>query len=401
MKAPLGLRLGRLCALFVLALAGSLVFSTASAWAATTVTTGVHTELTVTCEWTIDKSADPSELTLQIGQQATVTYTVTVDRSCEETAWRVFDGILISASGTPTTVNGVSDTVTQGTTTTAAAVSCPSAFPFTIPAGASVLCSYSANLASGAAGTNTAAVQTVAEGTVSSGATAFDFSSPETTNTVGGPPCVEVDDSFAGDLGFVCADDPLPATFTYPRTFGPFAQCGEQFFDNHAVLEIPGPGNVVIARAVHTLRVNVPCAGCALTIGYWKTHAGFGPQADAVTPLLPVWLGNPGGAKSILVDSAAEAVQFLSFRGSNNVFRPSNGINKLYAQLLGAKLNILSGADPSAVASVITAADNFLSNKNSTNWATLSAAKKALVLSWKNTLDAYNNGVIGPGHCTE
>jgi hypothetical protein len=299
MKAPLGQRFGRLCALFVLALAGSLVFSTAPAWAAT----GEETELTVTCEWTIDKSAHPSELTLQLGQQATVTYTVTVDRTCAEPP-------------------------------------------------------------------------------------------PE-------PPCVEVDDSFGGDLGFVCAGDPLPATFTYQRTFGPFSQCGEQFFENHAVLEIPGPDNIVIARAFHTLRVNVPCEGCALTIGYWKTHAGFGPQADAVTPLLPVWLGNPGGAKSILVDSAAEAVQFLSLRGSNDVLRASNGINKLYAQLLAAKLNILSGADPSAVASVITAADNFLSNKNSTNWATLSAAKRALVLSWVNTLDAYNNGVIGPGHCTE
>ena len=30
------------------------------------------------------------------------------------------------------------------------------------------------------------------------------------------------------------------------------------------------------------------------TIGYWKTHAGFGPQEDVVTPLLPIYLGNAG-----------------------------------------------------------------------------------------------------------
>ena len=39
--------------------------------------------------------------------------------------------------------------------------------------------------------------------------------------------------------------------------------------------------------------------GCTRTIGYWKTHAGFGPQADVVTPLLPILLGSAGGAKTL------------------------------------------------------------------------------------------------------
>lgn len=96
--------------------------------------------------------------------------------------------------------------------------------------------------------------------------------------------------------------------------------------------------------------------GCTLTIGYWKTHAGFhGKNPDRVTPYLPIWLGKADGAKSVQVTSAVQAVNILSFSGNT-----SNGINKLYAQLLGAKLNIANGADGSAVASTIDAADTFL-----------------------------------------
>jgi hypothetical protein len=79
----------------------------------------------------------------------------------------------------------------------------------------------------------------------------------------------------------------------------------------------------------------------------------------------------------------------------------SNRINKLYAQSLGAKLNIANGADGSAVASTIAAADAFLATKDSLNWAGLTKARKAQVLSWITTLDNYNNGLIGPGHCSQ
>jgi hypothetical protein len=150
----------------------------------------------------------------------------------------------------------------------------------------------------------------------------------------------------------------------------------------------------------------VPCAGgCSLTIGYWKTHAGFGPQADMVSPLLPQYLGTqlfgiPLG-KTIKVSTAGAALQYLSFYGSNNVFDASNGINKLYAQLLAAKLNIANGADGSILAPTIAAADAFLTTNDSLNWSSLSRAQKNQVLIWVTTLDYYNNGLIGPGHCSQ
>jgi hypothetical protein len=129
------------------------------------------------------------------------------------------------------------------------------------------------------------------------------------------------------------------------------------------------------------------------TIGYWKTHAGLGPQQDMVSPLLPIWLGTPGGEDTVVVRTNTAAVKYLKMTGG-----ASNGIVKLYAQLLGAKLNGNNGADLYAVWSVVEAADRFLATHGADDWKSLSKAEQSQVLSWMNTLDKYNNGVIGPGH---
>lgn len=136
--------------------------------------------------------------------------------------------------------------------------------------------------------------------------------------------------------------------------------------------------------------------GCSLTIGYWKTHAGFGPQDDDVTPLLPIWLGDEDGDKSLYVDNAAMAVDVLVMKtyGKNN-----NGITKLYAQLLGVKLNAVNGADVSVVAGYIADADAFLADHDYTDWKGLNDDDTNNVMSWQSIFDDYNNGLIGPGHC--
>ncbi len=143
-----------------------------------------------------------------------------------------------------------------------------------------------------------------------------------------------------------------------------------------------------------------PQLGCTRTIGYWKNHAGLGRgnQANMVTPLLPLWLGTAGGAKSLNVTTNVMAVNILN----QNVYgTPENGITKLYAQLLGAKLNVAAGASMTDVAGVITAADEFLSTHNHLDWAGMSAAEQQMVLDWHGDLDDYSNGLIGPGHCED
>jgi len=133
-------------------------------------------------------------------------------------------------------------------------------------------------------------------------------------------------------------------------------------------------------------------SGCTRTIGYWKTHP------EKVTPFLPIWLGT-GSGKSIQVTTAPQAVQILSM--SSPYGSPSNGITKLYAQLLAVKLNILDGADGADIAPTLLSADDFLSRYDWRDWKGLTAVQKQTVLDWKTTLDNYNNGLIGPGHCQE
>jgi hypothetical protein len=114
--------------------------------------------------------------------------------------------------------------------------------------------------------------------------------------------------------------------------------------------------------------------------------------------LLPVWLGT-GGGKSIQVTTAPQAVQILSM--SSPYGSPSNGITKLYAQLLAAKLNVLSGADGADITATLLSADEFLVRYDWRDWKGLTAAQKQTVLDWKTILVNYNNGLIGPGHCQE
>jgi hypothetical protein len=142
--------------------------------------------------------------------------------------------------------------------------------------------------------------------------------------------------------------------------------------------------------------IYTPDEHCTRTIGYWKTHDGSGPQEDVVTPLLPIWLGNAGGLKSIYVTNTTISHNILS----QDVYgSPKNGITKLYAQLLGAKLNAANDADISSIAAVISAADAFLAMYDWNDWSSLSKAQMNMVLGWAGTLDDYNNGLIGPIHC--
>ena len=139
----------------------------------------------------------------------------------------------------------------------------------------------------------------------------------------------------------------------------------------------------------------IPQGPCTRTPGYWKNHAGFGPQPDVVSDLLPIWLGEVGETKSIEVSDAAQAVSIFEKENDGS----KNGIAKLYSHLLAAKLNIANEADGTVVSDVIDEADLFLTDFDWTDWDTLSKDDRKIVLEWKDMLDEYNNGEIGPGSC--
>ncbi len=115
--------------------------------------------------------------------------------------------------------------------------------------------------------------------------------------------------------------------------------------------------------------------------GYWKTH----PEAWPVSSL-------PLGGKSY---AKTELLALLS--------SSSNGDASLILarQLIAAKLNIASGADPAAISATITHADGLLSSfagKLPYNVKTSSATGQAMVTDGK-TLEDYNRGLLSCPGC--
>jgi hypothetical protein len=353
------------------------------------VTKDAATTWTRDWTWTIDKSADQSSLTLAKGQTFLVNYTVAVGASHTDSAFAVSGNISVhNPAPIAAVINSVSDVISG---IGAVTPNCGAAFPYTLGAGQTLACAYTSALPNtdGRTNTATATLQNTPAGTTDfSGSAAVAFGDP-TTET---DECVNVSDDVAGPLGTLCRGG---STFTYSRTIGPYDTCGSYQLPNTASFVANDSG--AASSDSWTVNVTVPCGGCTRTIGYWKTHAGFtGNNADVLSQYLPIWLGASGGAKSVQVTSAAQAVFLLEMSGE-----ASNGINKLYAQLLGARLNIAAGADGSAAAGTISAADAWLATHNAADWSSLSKKERNQVLAWMTTLDNYNNGLIGPGHCSE
>ena len=116
---------------------------------------------------------------------------------------------------------------------------------------------------------------------------------------------------------------------------------------------------------------------CTYTTGYWKNH----PEA---WPVEEITIGGLTFAKEV-------AITFLETP-------PGDDATYILArQLIPAKLNVLKGADPSAVEATITGADNWLGEHPLGSDPSNPDRDRGIALA--GMLDEYNNGVIGPGHC--
>jgi hypothetical protein len=377
-----------------------------------TVSKDAQTSLEKRWTWTADKSADKSEIVLSLGQSLDVNYEVVYDATSTEGEYAVSGKITVKNDAPiDAKLTSVSDVISGGVNTN---VDCPDADfpnPYTLGAGQTLTCTYSADLPNKDARTNTATstLQNFdydanggkqASGTNDfSGSAAVNFANATVTEI---DEEITVSDTYSGSsvTGTVAANQ-APKTFNYVRQVGPYQQCGNQPpIENTADFVTNDTGTE--GQDSVSIPVRVPCSGCTLTIGYWKTHADpSSPRNNpdetlkvlAEQPNGTIWLGTPNGAKSVAVTST-NVVSILSFEGSN-------GIRKLQAQLLAAKLNIANGANGSSVQSTIAAADLFLAQNGANSWNDLSKAKKQKVLGWMSTLDDFNNGLIGPGHCSE
>jgi hypothetical protein len=139
------------------------------------------------------------------------------------------------------------------------------------------------------------------------------------------------------------------------------------------------------AGAILITGVTVP-QGCTLTQGFWKTH-GPSPTGNNtnVWPVTSLKLGT--------VTYTAAQLQSIF-----DTPVKGNGLIDLAHQLIAAKLNIANGANPSAISSTITAADNLIGSLVVPPVGSGSLSPSA-VGSLVTALDNFNSGLTGPGSC--
>ena len=133
-----------------------------------------HPSFTRTYQWKVTKTSDPSVLNLKDGATGSSAWTVKLEQDGEpvDSGWHL-TGTITVTNPNAFPVNGVSVSDGLGGT-----VSCPST---TIAANASMSCSYSVGLQSGASGTNTATATTTTQGVGSgSGSAQYGFTQPTT-----------------------------------------------------------------------------------------------------------------------------------------------------------------------------------------------------------------------------
>lgn len=359
------------------------------------VTKDASTSLTRTWTWSIDKSADQTSLLLAPGQQFQVNYAVALGAASADSNWAVAGGISVhNPAPIAAELTDVADEISGGEF--AVNLNCGVSFPYTLAAGATLNCSYTAGLPDAAARTNTATatLQNKPAGTTAfSGSAPVSFAAPAVTKV---DECVTVTDTLQGALGTVCASD-APRTFTYALWFGHslsadvYLECGLNETTNIASFVTGDTGQT--GSDSWTVISDAACAtGCSLTPGYWKTHSSYGPARydDAWAQI---------GENTPFFQSGT------SWYGALWTNPQGNAYWILAHAYIAARLNQVNGADTSAIDSQLAQAAalfNFYTPEG------VAAAKgksgnalRSQFVSLASVLDTYNNGYLGPGHCSE
>jgi hypothetical protein len=137
------------------------------------------------------------------------------------------------------------------------------------------------------------------------------------------------------------------------------------------------------------ISVNVPSVcnqGCTLTQGYWKTHSKYGPA-----PYDDTW-----------AKIGEDTLFFHSGKSWMTLFKTPPKGGDAYLQLahqyMAARLNVEAGASvPSSVASAMTSAEALFNAVGSSFNTTQTTQARSLA----GVLGSYNEGALGPGHCSE
>lgn len=144
------------------------------------------------------------------------------------------------------------------------------------------------------------------------------------------------------------------------------------------------------------------CEDVTYTIGYWKNH----PEIidTMISAENPIWLGWQNRPATVAVNSADMAASIMNMTyftaPDGTVVSNSNGIIKLYAQLMATRINKRNGANGTLIWPTVEAANQFLSYNSWTAWDSLpseaiSGYDKQDIIGWAEQLDNFNNGLMG------
>jgi len=373
--------------------------------------------------WDVEKVLDtnnpdfPIELPIVIttGETLTIPYKITVENTGSlDSDWAV-EGEITVINPSPyndAIISGINDVIQSDNISVMP--DCATEFPYTLPKAvknvdgtwsfSTLSCTYSTPLDDASARTNIATVEVDETSCVGGNSAEAAVSFGEPTTLV--DDCVDVFDQFtkggiqgtAEQIGTVClVDSPFEIIDLYELVFGSdicIGGTGDIEVELENVASLYGDNGLIDESNLETpniviIYVTVACeGGCTLTPGYWKTHSEFGSA-----PYDDNWAYLPNGASTPF---------FLSGQTYYHVLWTAPAGNAYYIlahAYIAAQLNILNGADPTAVNSAMSSATAFFNAY--TPSSTLSKSLRATVIANAVILDNYNNGLIGPGHCSE
>jgi hypothetical protein len=334
----------------------------------------VHANTSIECHWTVDKSASfhgspVSHLTLAIGEEVSVDYSIVVTKTC---------------------VNHVRGTVTGDGLPTSVAVTAGDASGSCTPitaVGDTFTCYFDLTPSTTDDGTVNATAD-YGGGVTASGSTAYSFAGAPVSDG-----SIRVEDTYPAPGTVLDIHLSDSKTYHYSRTIS-FKDCGHFTVDNTASIF----DGTFLGSDTVSIAVDVPChnVGCTLTQGYWKTHSKYGPAAKPD----PTWNLLPGGLgpDTVFFKSGQTWIQVFNTPVAGNVYYD------LAHQYEAAVLNILNGASSTpAVDAAIAAAANFFNTYTPAQAGALAKSSTARqnAIGWAATLGSYNEGAIGPGHCDE
>ena len=151
---------------------------------------------------------------------------------------------------------------------------------------------------------------------------------------------------------------------------------------------IAGAVVILLSSGVATAG-DVECK-CTLTYGYWKTHSEYGPA-----PYDASWEYLSDGADTPFFNSGLTYYEMFWEEPAGDLYFA------LAHQYAAAELNLLYGSMAPPAVDAALAGAKMLFEAQGDGDTTLNAMERRKAARWITTIDNYNNGVTGPGHCDE